>query len=93
MVKKDFIQLYSEVNDIKDLKCAKEEVECFLKTFKVALMKEKELIFRNVGSFEIRKTKERNVVDPKNSENIIKAKPRKYVKFKVSRKIENQLAD
>lgn len=93
MVKKDFIQLYSEVNDVKDLKCAKEDVEKFLETLKIALTKEKELVFRNFGSFEVRKTKERDVVDPKDSNNIIKAKPRKYVKFKISRKIEDELAD
>ncbi len=93
MIKKEFVKLYATHNMITDLKKARDEVENFLDTLKLALADNKQVIFRNFGSFEVRTTKARNVVDPKNSNEIIKAKPRKYVKFKVSKKIENDLAN
>ena len=43
------------------------------------------------GSFEVKETKEREIVDPKNSNNIIHAKPKKYIKFKVSKSLEDNL--
>ena len=93
MIKKEFIKLYANHNNIDDLKLAKDDVEKFLDTLKLALKEDSQVIFRNFGSFEVRKTKARNVVDPKDSTNIIKAVPRKYIKFKVSKKIEEDLAD
>ena len=40
------------------------------------------------GTFEVKETKERDIVDPKDSTNIIHAEPRKYVKFKGSKFLE-----
>lgn len=93
MIKKEFIEFYAKENGIQDLKIAKEEVEKFLETLKAAFTNEKEIIFRGFGSFEVRKTKERKIVDPKDSSKTIHAKPRKYIKFKVSKKIEEELAE
>ncbi len=91
MIKKDFVKIYMEQNSIKDERVAKEEIERFLKTFKYALTVDNELVFRNVGSFEVRQTKEREVLDLQNYSKKIKTKPRKYVKFKISEKISEQL--
>ncbi len=92
MIKKDFIKLYAKKNSL-DEKVAEDEIERVLDTIKFALSQEKTLVFRKFGSFEVRETKERMIVDPKDSNNKIKATPRKYVKFKVSRKIEDSLVD
>ena len=45
----------------------------------------------NFGTFEVKETKERDIVDPKDSTNIIHAEPRKYVKFKISKSLEENL--
>ncbi len=92
MLKGDFIKLYSEKNKIKE-KIAEKEVERFLKTLETALFENQVINFRKFGSFEVRQTKERMVVDPKNQKEkiFIHAKPRKYVKFKVSKKLEDRL--
>ena len=56
-----------------------------------ALSENEEIIFRKFGNFEVKKTSKRDIVDPKNNENIIHAEPRKYVKFRVSRTFEEEL--
>ena len=91
MIKKDFIKIYMEQNLIEDEKVAKEEIERFLKTFKYALTVDNELIFRNVGSFEVKQTKAREVVDLQDYSNKIQTKPRKYVKFKISENFSDKL--
>lgn len=92
MLKGDFIKLYSEKYKIKE-KTAEKEVERFLETLQTALFENQVINFRKFGSFEVRQTKERMVVDPKNQKEkiLIHAKPRKYVKFKVSRMLEDKL--
>ena len=92
MLKGDFIKLYSEKYKIKE-KTAEKEVERFLETLQTALFENQVINFRKFGSFEVRQTKERMVVDPKNQKEkiFIHAKPRKYVKFKVSKKLEDRL--
>ena len=91
MIKKDFIKIYMEQNLIEDEKVAKEEIERFLKTFKYALTVDNELIFRNVGSFEVKQTKAREVVDLQDYSNKIQTKPRKYVKFRISENFSDKL--
>ena len=49
------------------------------------------IVFRGFGSFEVRETTERLIVDPKDSSNIIHAKPRKYIKFKISKNLQDSL--
>lgn len=89
--KKELIEFYAECNKITDLAEAEEKIDKFLEVFKIALSQNKNIIFRRFGNFEVRKTTERYIVDPKNSGNIIHAKPRKYVKFKVSKCLESDL--
>ena len=91
MIKKDFIKIYMEQNLIEDEKVAKEEIERFLKIFKYALTVDNELIFRNVGSFEVKQTKAREVVDLQDYSNKIQTKPRKYVKFRISENFSDKL--
>ena len=90
MRKKEFKKFYSELNKIENEK-ASQEVEEFLETMKQALSIYPKIVFRNFGTFEIKETKARKIVDPKDSSNIIDAKPKKYIKFKVSRLLEENL--
>lgn len=92
MLKGDFIELYSKKYKLKN-KEAEKEVERFLGALKTALFENQVITFRKFGSFEVRQTKERMIVDPKNQKEkiLIHAKPRKYVKFKVSKKLEDKL--
>lgn len=91
MIKKDFVKIYMEQNSIDDEKVAKEEIERFLKTFKYALTVDNALIFRNVGSFEVKQTKAREILDLKDYSSKIQTKPRKYVKFKISENFSDKL--
>lgn len=65
MLKSEFVKLYAEKYGV-DKKNAEEQVEKFLDVMKIALSENSEIIFRKFGSFEVKKTKERMVVDPKN---------------------------
>ena len=89
--KKDLIIFYSELNKIKDFDEAERKIERFINTLETAFMTNEKIIFRNFGIFEIKETKARKIVDPKDSTNIINAKPKKYIKFKVSRLLEENL--
>ena len=89
--KYDLVSFYSEFNNIKDFEEAEKKIDRFLETLEKALIIDKRVMFKMFGSFEIKETKEREIVDPKDSRNIIHAKPRKYIKFKVSRSIEENL--
>lgn len=85
------VAFYAERNQIKNPKVAEEKINRFINALKTALSENENIIFRKFGSFEVRKTTERYIVDPKNRNNLIHAKPRKYVKFKVSRNWEDEL--
>ena len=87
MKKKEFKKLYSELNKTEKEKSS-EEVEIFLETMKQVFSKYPKIVFRNFGTFEVKETKERDIVDPKDSTNIIHAEPRKYIKFKGSKFLE-----
>ncbi len=88
--RKDFVEFYSKYNKI-DLEEAEKRIDFFIEAMKKALSENEEVIFRKFGSFEVRRTTKRNIVDPKDSSNIIYAEPRGYVKFKVSRSFEEEL--
>ncbi len=88
--KKELVEFYSNYNGINS-KEAEIKIDYFLKAVIKALSENETVVFRKFGSFEVRKTKEVKIHDPKNSENIIHAKPRKYIKFKVSRGYETEL--
>lgn len=90
MRKKEFKEYYSKLNNLEKEKSS-EEVEIFLLTMKKAFSMYPKIVFRNFGTFEVRETKERKVVDPRGSGKLIEAKPRKYVKFKMSKTLEEEL--
>lgn len=88
--KKEIAQFYAGYNNI-DYKLAEKKIDRFIEAMKKALSENDVIIFRKFGSFEVRKTTKRDIVDPRNRKNIIHAEPRKYVKFKVSRTFEDEL--
>ena len=90
MVKKDFIKLYAEKYNTNE-ETARENIENVFELIKFALTKDECVKIKNFGIFEIRETKERNIVDPKDGSKLIHAKPRKYIKFRGSRNIEKEL--
>ena len=89
--KQDLVMFYSEFNRIKDFDLAEEKLDRFINTLKAALKENERIVFRGFGIFEVKETTERMIVDPKDSANIIHAKPRKYVKFKISKNLQNSL--
>ena len=91
MKKKEFKNLYSELNKTEKEK-ASEEVEIFLETMKRAFSKYPKIVFRNFGTFEVKETKPREVFDPRGNGEIIKTKPRKFVKLKISKNLEEKLS-
>ena len=90
MVKKDFIKLYAERYKT-DEETAKENIENIFELIKFVLSENEYLKIKNFGVFEMRETKERNIVDPKDGSKLIHARPRKYIKFRGSRNIEKEL--
>ena len=89
--KQDLVMFYSELNKIKDFDLAEEKIDRFINTLKAALKENERIVFRGFGIFEVKETTERMIVDPKNSANIIHAKPRKYIKFKISKNLQDSL--
>ena len=91
MRKKEFVEFYANYNGMKDISQASEEVEKFIEMMKEAFTLYPKVVFRGFGTFEVRETKERMVVDPRGNGEIIHAKPRKYIKFKQSINLEEEL--
>ncbi len=89
--KQDLVMFYSEFNKIKDFDLAEEKLDRFINTLKAALKENERIVFRGFGVFEVKETTERMIVDPKDSANIIHAKPRKYIKFKISKNLQDSL--
>ena len=92
MVKSDFAKLYSTTYGIEEKEAVK-DVEIFLETMADAFKKYSKITIRNIGVFEVRETKERVICDPRGTGEKIKSKPRKYIKFKASKNLENILYD
>lgn len=92
MRKKEFIKFYADMYNM-NIKNASEDVEEFLETMKTAFSQYPKVVFRNFGIFEVRETKARSIVDPRNQKDIIHSKPRKYVKFKTSKNMEKFLSE
>ena len=90
MIKKEFKKFYAKQNNLDEEEASK-EVEAFLETMKEAFSNYPKIVFRNFGTFEVKETKERKIVDPRGTNEIINAKPRKYVKFKISKNLEEKL--
>ena len=89
--KQDLVMFYSEFNKIKDFDLAEEKLDRFINTLKAALKENERIVFRGFGIFEMKETTERMIVDPKDSANIIHAKPKKYIKFKISKNLQDSL--
>ena len=89
--KQDLVMFYSEFNKIKDFDLAEEKLDRFINTLKAALKENERIVFRGFGIFEVKETTERMIVDPKDSANIIHAKPKKYIKFKISKNLQDSL--
>ena len=90
MLKKDFVNLYAKKYKVTPEKSL-EVIDNVLDLLKDVFSQEELLKINNFGVFEIRETKERKVVDPKDGTNIIHDKPRKYIKFKGSKTLEREL--
>ena len=90
MVKKEFAELWMKNANLTSFEEAKRQVETFIETMKEALEKEETLIFRGLGTFERRETKRREGRNPKTGE-AIKMTPKKYIKFKVGKDLEDRL--
>lgn len=88
--KMDLITFYAERNGIKDFYEAEKKIDKFIAVLKKALSENEKVIFKNFGSFEVRSTKERYITVPKNL-TTVHAIPRRYIKFKVSRTMEEEL--
>ena len=89
--KQDLVVFYSEFNKIKDFHLAEEKLDRFMNTLKAALKENERIVFKGFGVFEVKETAERLIVDPKDSANLIHAKPKKYIKFKISKNLQNSL--
>ena len=85
MIKKEFAELLMEKADLKSLEEAKRQTELFIETMKEALEKNEVLIFRGLGTFERRETKRREGRNPR------KMTPKKYIKFKIGRDLNDRL--
>lgn len=89
--KMDLAVFYSEFNNLKDFNEAEQKIDRFLNTLTKALLKDKKVVFKFFGSFELKETKPREIVDPKDSSNIIYANSKRYIKFKMSKMLEDNL--
>lgn len=90
MIKKEFKKFYSEYNNISEEE-ASQEVEEFLEMMKQAFSLYPKIVFRDFGTFEVKETKERKIVDPRGNNELIHSKPRKYIKFKASKNLEERM--
>ena len=90
MVKKEFAELLMEKADLRSLEEAKRQTELFIETMKEALTQDDILIFRGLGTFERRETKRREGRNPRTGEPV-QMTPKKYIKFKVGKDLEDRL--
>ena len=90
MIKKEFKKFYAEYNKMSEDE-ASQEVEDFLEMMKHAFSKYPKIVFRDFGTFEVKETKTRKIIDPRGNSEPIISKPRKYVKFKASKNLEERM--
>ncbi len=93
MIKGEFVDLYSKVNGIENVKEALKNVNEFLDTMKEIFKKDSEILLWKFGKFQVKETATRKIVDPRGNGNIIESKPRKYIKFTASKSLEKILYD
>lgn len=85
LIKKEFITAFAEKYSFTFTE-AKKRVEPVLEFMAENFKRNNSLIFRNLGSFEVKETKRTQARNPRTGESIT-VKPKKYVKFKVSKNI------
>ena len=90
MVKKEFAELWMKNANLASMEESKRQVELFIETMKEALTQEEVLIFRGLGTFERRETKRKEGRNPRTGE-AIKITPKKYIKFKVGKDLEDRI--
>ncbi|MFA6709035.1 MAG: HU family DNA-binding protein [Fusobacterium sp.] len=90
MKKKEFAELFMVKAELKSKEEAKRQVELFIETMKDALESDEVLIFRGLGTFERRITKRKEGRNPRTGESI-KITPKKYIKFRVGKDLEDRL--
>ena len=88
--KKEIIKFYAERNGIENI-YAEEKIDKFMSVLKKALSENEKITFKKFGIFEVKETKERDIWDPRRTSKKNHAKPRKYIKFSVSRLLEKEL--
>lgn len=90
MNKKGFVKEYRERlvqnGKVKNFRDAEMDIEIFLKTLKVGLLREGEVKLRSKGKFMVLKKKKRVISNPVTRERMIIFPP-KTIKFVISRKI------
>ena len=90
MVKKEFAELWMKNANLASMVESKRQVELFIETLKEALEKNEVLVFRGLGTFERRETKRKEGRNPRTGE-AIKISPKKYIKFKVGKDLEDRI--
>lgn len=90
MKKREFAELFMKNANLRSKEEAKRQVELFVETMKEALEKEEVLVFRGLGTFERRETKRQEGRNPRTGESI-KITPKKYIKFKVGKDLEDRI--
>lgn len=88
-MKKDLIELYAKKENIS-FKQAKEEVNLLLQTLKEAIIKEKIVKFKGIGTFEAFEKKARYIQNPQTKEKML-IQPQPTVKFVLSKKLKEKL--
>ena len=90
MVKREFAELWMKNANLASMEEAKRQVELFIETMKEALEKNEVLVFRGLGTFERRETKRKEGRNPRTGEPV-QMTPKKYIKFKVGKDLEDRL--
>lgn len=90
MVKKELIELYMKYKGMHIYTTAKQEIEDFIEVLKIALEHDDNLILRDFGTFETKETKRKTAFNPRTGE-VVPCTPKKYVKFKIGKDLEERL--
>lgn len=65
MKEKDFIKVYKEERNLKNLKEAQHRISTFWETVEEILQEDKKLVFKGWGIFEIKPVRARKYCDPR----------------------------
>ena len=85
LIKKQFVEQYAKKHNLSYVK-AKEIIENVFDLMVENFKNNNSLIFRGFGSFEVKTTKRKEGRNPRTGE-FIKIKPKKFVKYKISKTI------